>query len=62
MEWNKSNFHYYTWENPTGERDKDAIRLNFDQKLKREFHRGFIMNTEQKIVFCKSSNGKCRFK
>jgi len=33
-----SSCHYTKFENPMGERSKDALRLDFDRKLKVEFH------------------------
>ena len=38
MEAVKSSYDCFDWENPMGERDKDALRVNFDNKLKLEFH------------------------
>jgi hypothetical protein len=38
METTQSSFDYYELENPMGERRKDAYRLDFDRKLKVEFH------------------------
>ena len=32
------SYHYTKLENPMGERSKDALRLDFDRKLKVEFH------------------------
>ncbi len=32
------SFDYDDLENPMGERRKDALRVNFDRKLKLEFH------------------------
>jgi hypothetical protein len=34
----QASFDCSDLENPTGERSKDALRVNFDQKLKLEFH------------------------
>ena len=33
-----SHFFCSDWENPMGEGKKDALRVNFDKKLKLEFH------------------------
>ena len=38
METTQASFDYYELENPMGERRKDARRLDFDRKLKVEFH------------------------
>jgi hypothetical protein len=35
----QTSFDCSDLENPMGERSKDALMLNFDQKLKLEFHR-----------------------
>jgi hypothetical protein len=34
----QAGFNCYDLENPMGERRKDTLRLNFDRKLKLEFH------------------------
>jgi len=38
METTQSSFDYSKWENPMGESKKDALRVNFNKKLKLEFH------------------------
>ncbi len=38
METTQASFDYSDLENPMGERSKDALRLDFDRKLKVEFH------------------------
>ncbi|MHC4146548.1 MAG: hypothetical protein ACYSUD_17440 [Planctomycetota bacterium] len=38
METTQASLGHLTWENPIGEARKDALRLNFDHKLKLEFH------------------------
>ena len=38
METTQASLDHLTWENPMGEARKDALRLNFDHKLKLEFH------------------------
>ena len=38
METIQTSLDHLTWENPMGETRKDALRLNFDHKLKLEFH------------------------
>jgi len=38
MEGIRLSYHYTKLENPMGERSKDALRLDFDRKLKLEFH------------------------
>ena len=38
MEVIQHSFDYDDLENPMGERRKDALRVNFDRKLKLEFH------------------------
>ena len=38
MEITHSSFDHSLWENPTGEACKDALRLDFDRKLKLESH------------------------
>jgi len=38
METTQASLDHLTWENPMGETRKDALRLNFDHKLKLEFH------------------------
>ncbi len=38
METTQASFDYSLWENPMGEAGKDALRLDFDRKLKLEFH------------------------
>jgi len=35
----QAGFDYPKWENPMGERRKDALRVNFDRKLKLELSR-----------------------
>jgi hypothetical protein len=34
----QANLDHLTWENSVGETRKDALRLDFDRKLKLEFH------------------------
>ena len=38
METTQDSLDHLTWENPMGEARKDALRLDFDHKLKLEFH------------------------
>jgi hypothetical protein len=38
METIQASFDYSEWENPMGERCKDALRLDFNRKLKPGFH------------------------
>ena len=38
METTQASFSHSLWENPMGEARKDALRLDFDSKLKFEFH------------------------
>ncbi len=38
METTQASFDYSKWENLMGESRKDALRVNFDKKLKLEFH------------------------
>jgi len=38
METTQASFDYSKWENLMGESRKDALRVNFDNKLKLEFH------------------------
>ena len=38
MESTHASLDHLTWENPMGEARKDALRLDFDRKLKLEFH------------------------
>jgi len=38
MEATQASFSHLLWENPMGEACKDALRLDFDHKLKLEFH------------------------
>jgi hypothetical protein len=38
METTQATLDHLIWENPMGETRKDALRLNFDHKLKLEFH------------------------
>jgi len=38
METTQASLDHLTCENPMGETRKDALRLNFDPKLKLEFH------------------------
>jgi len=38
METTQTSLDHLIWENPMGEARKDALRLNFDRKLKLEFH------------------------
>ncbi len=38
METTQASFSHSLRENPMGEARKDALRLNFDRKLKLEFH------------------------
>jgi prepilin-type processing-associated H-X9-DG protein len=42
METTQASFSHSLWENPMGEACKDALRLDFDHKLKLEFHRSKI--------------------
>ncbi len=38
METAQAGLDHLIWENPIGETRKDALRLDFDRKLKLEFH------------------------
>ena len=38
MESTQASFSHLLWQNPMGEARKDALRLDFDPKLKLEFH------------------------
>jgi hypothetical protein len=38
METIQASFDHLLWENPMGEARKDALRLDFDRRLKLEFH------------------------
>ena len=38
METTQASLDHLTWENPMGEARKDALRLDFDRKLKLKFH------------------------
>ena len=38
METTQASLDHLTWENPMGEARKDALRLDFDRKLRLEFH------------------------
>ena len=38
METTQTSLDHLTWENPVGEARTDALRLDFDRKLKLEFH------------------------
>ncbi len=38
MEATQASLDHLTWEIPMGEARRDALRLNFDRKLKLEFH------------------------
>ena len=38
MEGVRLSYHYTKLQNPMGKRSKDALRVNFDRKLKLEFH------------------------
>jgi hypothetical protein len=38
METTQASFSHLLWENPMGEARKDALRLDFDRRLKLEFH------------------------
>ena len=38
METAQASFSHFLWENPVGEARKDALRLDFDRRLKLEFH------------------------
>jgi hypothetical protein len=38
METTQASFDYSKWENPMGESKKDALRVNFNKKLRLEFH------------------------
>ena len=38
METTQASFSHSLWENPMGEARKDALRLDFDRRLKLEFH------------------------
>lgn len=44
METTQASLDHLTWENPTGEARKDALRLDFDRRLKLEFHGTKITN------------------
>jgi hypothetical protein len=38
MEAIQASFSHSSWESPMGEARKDALRLDFDRRLKLEFH------------------------
>jgi len=38
METTQASFDYSLWEKPMGEAGKEALRFDFDRKLKLEFH------------------------
>ena len=38
METTQAIFSHSSWENPMGEARKDVLRLDFDRRLKLEFH------------------------
>jgi hypothetical protein len=38
METTQASFSHFSWENPMGEARKDALRLDFDRRVKVEFH------------------------
>jgi len=38
METTQASFSHSLWENPMGEARKDALKLDFDRRLKLEFH------------------------
>ena len=44
METTQASFSHLLWENPMGEARKDARRLDFDRKLKLEFHGTKVTN------------------
>ncbi len=44
METTQASLDHLTWENPMGERCKDALRLDFNRKLKVEFHGTKVTN------------------
>ncbi len=44
METTQASLDHLTWENPMGEARKDALRLDFDRRLKLEFHGTKVTN------------------
>jgi hypothetical protein len=49
METTQVSFSHSSWENLMGETHKDALRLNFDRKLKLEFH-GMIHGIAERLT------------
>ncbi len=47
----QASFDCSDLENPMGERRRDALRLNFDRKLKLQFHGTKVTNVEYIVVF-----------
>lgn len=47
----QASFDCSDLENPMGERRKDALRLNFDRKLKLEFHRTKVASDAGLIAY-----------
>jgi len=51
METTQASFDHSLWENPMGEARKDALRLDFDRRLKLEFHGAKVVKHSRYVVF-----------
>ena len=49
METTQASFSHFLWENPVGEARKDALKLNFDRRVKVEFHGTEVIVAEAAI-------------
>lgn len=52
METIPANFSHSLWENPMGEARKDAMRLDFDSRLKLEFHGTKVISNAGLLAYC----------
>ena len=57
METTQASLDHLTWDNPMGEARKDALRLDFDRKLKLEFHGTKVTSDAWRAMVVVCQNG-----